>query len=74
MHSAFMLLPVEARGAKTMSRCHVRVTKATKTMTKDRSYLGILSLRNSIQRRIAELHFKNLYSLFPKKAQQFQQK
>ena len=26
MHSAFMLLPVEARGAKTMSRCHVRVT------------------------------------------------
>lgn len=69
MHSAFTLFPVEARGAKTTSLCHIRVTKATKTMTKDRSYLGILSLRNSVQRCITELHFKNLYSLFPKKAQ-----
>ena len=40
-----------------MSLCQVRVAKAVKTMTEDRGYLGILSLRNLVLGQIIELAF-----------------
>lgn len=58
--------PEGAGGAKAISLCYVRVAKAVKAMTKDRGYLGILSLRSLVHGQIMEL-VSFLFTLsFPK--------